>query len=110
MFERLPCKRFRDTPSVRFFDVTVETSNARDLVTHAGPAVSPPDDPETGAWQFYLHPHQKTICCQWGSNVLPGQSPGQSRFTLFGWRAVETFCDPLERFTVQFLIQMGLLC
>jgi hypothetical protein len=59
MFERLPCKRFRDTPSVRFFDVTVETSNARDLVTHAGPAVSPPDDPETGAWQFYLHPHQE---------------------------------------------------
>ena len=59
MFERLPCKRFRDTPSVRFFDVTVGTSNARDLVTHSGPAVSPPDDPETGAWQFYLHPHQE---------------------------------------------------
>ena len=59
MFELLAYERFRDTPSVRFFDVTVETSNARDLVIHSGPAVSPPDDPKTGAWQFYLHPHQE---------------------------------------------------
>lgn len=59
MFERLPCKRFRDTPAVRFFDVTVGSSNARDLVVHSGPAVSPPDDPKSGAWQFYLHPHQE---------------------------------------------------
>ena len=59
MFELLPYERFRDTPSVRFFDVTVETSNARDLVIHTGPAVSPPNDPNTGAWQFYLHPHQE---------------------------------------------------
>ena len=59
MFELLSYERFRDTPSVRFFDVTVETSNARDLVIHSGPAVSPPDDPETGSWQFYMHPHQE---------------------------------------------------
>lgn len=59
MFERLPCRRFRDTPSVRFFDITVGESNARDLVMHSGPAVSPPDDPVSGAWQFYLHPHQE---------------------------------------------------
>ena len=59
MFELLSYERFRDTPSVRFFDVTVETSNARDLVIHSGPAVSPPDDVESGAWQFYLHPHQE---------------------------------------------------
>ena len=59
MFELLAYERFRDTPSVRFFDVTVGTSNARDLVIHSGPAVSPPDDAETGAWQFYLHPHQE---------------------------------------------------
>jgi hypothetical protein len=59
MFELLSYERFRDTPSVRFFDVTVETSNARDLVIHSGPAVSPPDDPETGAWQFYMHPNQE---------------------------------------------------
>ena len=32
MFELLSYERFRDTPAVRFFDVTVETSNARDLV------------------------------------------------------------------------------
>ena len=42
MFELLAYERFRDTPSVRFFDVTVNTSNARDLVIHSGPAVSPP--------------------------------------------------------------------
>ena len=59
MFERLPCRRFRDTPSVRFFDITVEASNARDLVVHTGPAISPPNDELTGAWQFYLHPHQE---------------------------------------------------
>lgn len=59
MFERLPCRRFRDTPSVRFFDITVEASNARDLVVHTGPAISPPNDERTGAWQFYLHPHQE---------------------------------------------------
>ena len=59
MFELLSYERFRDTPAVRFFDVTVDTSNARDLVIHSGPAVSPPDDAESGAWQFYLHPHQE---------------------------------------------------
>ena len=58
MFELIPYTRFRDTPSVRFFDVTIPDSNARDLVVHRGPAVSPPDAEESGAWQFYLHPHQ----------------------------------------------------
>ena len=58
MFELIPYQRFRDTPAVRFFDVTIADSNARDLVVHSGPAVSP-DDKETGAWQFYLHPHQE---------------------------------------------------
>jgi hypothetical protein len=41
------------------FDVTIESSNARDLVIHSGPAISPPNDVETGDWQFYLHPHQQ---------------------------------------------------
>jgi hypothetical protein len=59
VFELLSYERFRDTPAVRFFDVTVNGSNARDLVIHSGPAVSPPNDPETDAWQFYLHPHQE---------------------------------------------------
>ena len=59
MFEMIPYERFRDTPAVRFYDITVPTSNARDLVVHSGPAISPPDDPETGAWQLYLHPNQE---------------------------------------------------
>ena len=59
MFELIPYERFRDTPAVRFFDVTIGTSNARDLVIHSGPAISPPNDLITGDWQFYLHPHQE---------------------------------------------------
>jgi hypothetical protein len=59
MFELIPYEKFRDTPSVRFFDITVPTSNKRDLVVHSGPAVSPPDCQESGSWQFYLHPHQE---------------------------------------------------
>ena len=59
MFELISYERFRDTPAVRFFDVTIESSNARDLVIHSGPAISPPYDVETGDWQFYLHPHQQ---------------------------------------------------
>ena len=58
MFELIPYQKFRDTPSVRFFDVTIDNSNARDLVIHEGPAVSPNDSPE-GHWQFYLHPNQE---------------------------------------------------
>ena len=77
MFELLAYERFRDTPSVRFFDVTVDTSNARDLVIHTGPAVSPPDDPESGAWQFYLHPHQE-------DNLLAAQ--GGRTFYLINFR------------------------
>ena len=59
MFELIPYERFRDTPAVRFFDVTIGSSNARDLVIHSGPAISPPNDTKTGDWQFYLHPHQE---------------------------------------------------
>ena len=77
MFELLAYERFRDTPSVRFFDVTVDTSNARDLVIHSGPAVSPPNDPESGAWQFYLHPHQE-------DNLLAAQ--GGRTFYLINFR------------------------
>jgi hypothetical protein len=58
MFELLQYQKFRDTPSVRFFDITIGTSNARDLVIHEGPAVSP-NDTQEGFWQFYLHPHQE---------------------------------------------------
>jgi hypothetical protein len=58
MFELISYHRFRDTPKVRFFDITIATSNARDLVVHEGPAISPNNSAE-GLWQFYLHPHQE---------------------------------------------------
>ncbi|MEM6715113.1 MAG: redox protein [Cyanobacteria bacterium P01_D01_bin.6] len=58
MFELISFHRFRDTPSVQFFDITVPDSNARDLVFHDGPATSP-NNSAGGAWQFYLHPHQE---------------------------------------------------
>ena len=42
-----------------FYDISVEESNAADLVVHQGPAVSPPNDC-VGAKQFYI-PHFKMI-------------------------------------------------
>ena len=92
MFELLAYERFRDTPSVRFFDVTVESSNARDLVIHSGPAVSPPNDPESGAWQFYLHPHQEDnlLAASGGRTFFLVNLAWDSRSTSFGSRAVVT--------------------
>ncbi len=58
MFDLISYKKFRDTPNVRFFDITISNSNARDLVYHDGPAVSP-NNTEDGCWQFYLHPKQE---------------------------------------------------
>jgi hypothetical protein len=58
MFKLIPYQKFRDTPGVKFFDITVQDSNARDLVFHQGPAVSP-NDREDGSWQFYMHAHQQ---------------------------------------------------
>lgn len=58
MFELISYHKFRDTPKVQFFDITVATSNARDLVFHDGPAISPNNTPD-GYWQFYLHPKQE---------------------------------------------------
>lgn len=78
MFELIPYEKFRDTPDVRFYDITVGNSNARDLVVHAGPAVSPPDDPASGAWQFYLHPHQE-------DNLLALQGGRTFYLVNFGW-------------------------
>ena len=48
---------FRETEDVIFYDISVENSNASDLVIHTGSAVSPPDD-VVGAKQFYIHKHQ----------------------------------------------------
>ena len=49
---------FRETDDVIFYDISVEESNAADLVVHTGPAISPPDDTVCGAKQFYLHEYQ----------------------------------------------------
>ena len=48
---------FRETDDVIFYDISVEQSNASDLVVHTGTAISPPDD-IVGAKQFYIHKHQ----------------------------------------------------
>ena len=48
---------FRETDSVVFYDISVEESNAADLVIHDGPAISPPDDC-VGAKSFYIHSFQ----------------------------------------------------
>ena len=48
---------FRETDDVIFYDITVEESNASDLVVHEGTATSPPDD-FVGAKQFYVHSFQ----------------------------------------------------
>jgi hypothetical protein len=58
MFDLIPYSKFRDTPSVRFFDITIPNSNARDLVFHDGPAISPNNSADD-YWQFYLHPNQE---------------------------------------------------
>ena len=59
MFELIPYERFKDKPVVRFFDVTIDSSNARDLVIHSKSATSSPTYAKTGDWQFYLHLHQE---------------------------------------------------
>ena len=48
---------FRETEDVIFYDISVEESNASDLVIHSGPAMSPPND-SVGAIQFYIHSFQ----------------------------------------------------
>ncbi len=58
MFKMISYEKFRDTPGVKFFNITIDNSNARDLVFHQGPAVSP-NDSEDSSWQFYMHSHQE---------------------------------------------------
>ena len=48
---------FRETDDVIFYDISVEESNASDLVVHTGPAISPPPDC-VGGKQFYIHSFQ----------------------------------------------------
>ena len=42
---------FRETQDVIFYDISVDESNASDLVVHEGSAISPPDD-SVGANNF----------------------------------------------------------
>ena len=48
---------FRETEDVIFYDISVDESNAADLVIHTGTAISPPND-SVGAKQFYIHSFQ----------------------------------------------------
>ena len=48
---------FRETEDVIFYDISVDESNASDLVVHTGSATSPPND-MVGAKQFYIHSFQ----------------------------------------------------
>ena len=48
---------FRETDDVIFYDISVEESNAADLVVHEGAAISPPPDC-VGGKQFYIHSFQ----------------------------------------------------
>tara|TARA_A100001011_G_scaffold164619_1_gene173238 strand:- start:1683 stop:2156 length:474 start_codon:yes stop_codon:yes gene_type:complete len=48
---------FRETDDVIFYDISVDESNAADLVVHTGAATSPPEDC-VGAKQFYIHGFQ----------------------------------------------------
>ena len=59
MFELISYEKFRDTKDVRFFDISINKSNYRDLVIHDGPAISPPNEKEKGSWQFYIHYFQE---------------------------------------------------
>ena len=51
---------FRETPAVYFADAWIPGQNGLDVVTHYGPAVSPPYD-VTGYKQFYVHYHQTDL-------------------------------------------------
>ena len=48
---------FRETEDVIFYEISVDESNAADLVVHTGAATSPPND-MVGAKQFYIHSFQ----------------------------------------------------
>ena len=69
---------FRETQDVIFFDISVEESNASDLVVHDGAAISPPND-LVGAKQFYIHYHQTDF-----NRVVQGER--QFELVNFDWK------------------------
>ena len=113
MFELIPYERFRDTQAVRFFDVTIDSSNARDLVIHGGPAISPPNDTKTGDWQFYLHPHQEDnlLAASGGRTFYLDNLAWDEPFISFVLlQEVTSFVSLLEHFIGPSLIWMDQLC
>ena len=69
---------FRETPDVIFYDISVDESNASDLVIQDGPATSPPDD-MVGAKQFYIHKYQDDY-----NRVVSGER--QFELVNFDWK------------------------
>ncbi|BCU98097.1 MAG: hypothetical protein CM15mV20_1880 [uncultured marine virus] len=52
---------FRETEDVIFYDISVEESNAADLVVHTGPAISPPNDTVSEQSSFIFIVFKMTI-------------------------------------------------
>ena len=69
---------FRETPDVIFYDISVDESNASDLVIHDRPATSPPDD-MVGPKQFYIHKYQDDY-----NRVVSGER--QFELVNFDWK------------------------
>ena len=69
---------FRETQDVIFYDISVDESNASDLVIHDGPATSSPDD-MVGAKQFYIHKYQDDY-----NRVVSGER--QFELVNFDWK------------------------
>ena len=69
---------FRETEDVIFYDISVEESNASDLVVHTGAATSPPND-RVGAKQFYIHKYQDDY-----NRVVSGER--QFELVNFDWK------------------------
>ena len=57
---------FRETPNVRFLDITIPKANGLDLVEHTGRSVSPPDRNKNKCW--YCHQYQTD-----NNRVIKGQ-------------------------------------
>ncbi len=112
MFDLIPYQKFRDTPSVRFFDITIPNSNARDLVFHDGPATSPNNTAE-GFWQLHMHSHQEDnlLALSGGRTFYLVNFTWEHPFHIVCLQANGDFCGyRLERFTVLYQIQMALWC
>jgi len=61
---------FRETESVVFYDISVDGSNAQDLVCHTGAAISPPDDIVGSKTILYsLPPDRSQSCFVWYSHI-----------------------------------------